>query len=29
VRSMVTQAERDHFQTLFRQLDTDGDGKIA
>ncbi|MFE9900261.1 EF-hand domain-containing protein [Streptomyces achromogenes] len=26
---MVPQAERDHFQTLFRQLDTDGDGKIA
>ncbi|MFF9524203.1 EF-hand domain-containing protein [Streptomyces achromogenes] len=26
---MVTQAERDHFQTLFRQLDTDGDGRIA
>ncbi|MFF8998644.1 EF-hand domain-containing protein [Streptomyces achromogenes] len=26
---MVTKAERDHFQTLFRQLDTDGDGVIA
>ncbi|MDN3263562.1 EF-hand domain-containing protein [Streptomyces sp. CSDS2] len=26
---MVTQTERDYFQTLFRQLDGDGDGKIA
>ncbi|CAL9314735.1 EF-hand domain-containing protein [Streptomyces sp. SudanB182_2057] len=26
---MVTKAERDYFQTLFRQLDADGDGKIA
>ncbi|MEU3524332.1 EF-hand domain-containing protein [Streptomyces sp. NPDC038707] len=26
---MVTKAERDYFQTLFRQLDSDGDGTIA
>ncbi|WP_181794683.1 EF-hand domain-containing protein [Streptomyces sp. WELS2] len=26
---MVTKAERDHFQTLFRRLDADGDGRIA
>ncbi len=29
MRAVVTQAERDHFQRLFRQLDTDGDGTIA